>query len=71
MGVKPVVGLAYQFTVEALLAAARFISRAQQDCAALRIEAEGHASFAIRCGEPQLLHVGVAGAVKRIYAGTA
>jgi hypothetical protein len=71
MGVKPFVGLAYQFTVKSLLASARFISCYQQDALALRIESKGHTPFAVRCGKPQLLHVGVAGAVKRIYARAA
>jgi hypothetical protein len=70
VGVEPVVGLSYQFAVKSLLAAARLISRNQQDALALRIEGKGHAPFAIRCGKPQFFHIGVARAVERINAGT-
>ena len=69
MSVKTVIRFADQLAVEPFFADARFISRNQKHRLALRIEGKGHSPLAIACGEPQLLHVGVAGTVQRIDAG--
>ena len=71
MGVKALIGLAYQFAVEALLAAAGFVSRDEQNRSALGVEGKGQPPFTAGCAEPQLFHVRVAGAVECVNAGPA
>ena len=70
MCVKFVVRLCDELLIEPLLAAAGFVASDKEDCLALRVEGESHAPLTIRRAEAQLFHIGVAGIVQRMYAGT-
>src|ERR1039458_5705620 len=69
MSVETVICLADQLVVKPLFADSGFIPCNQEDRLALRIEGKGHSPLAIGRTEPQLLHIRVAGALKRIHAG--
>ncbi len=66
MSLETLVGLAYQFAVEALLAPTRFVSSYQQNRPASWVKSEGNSPFTI-CGvESQFLHVCMAGTLERV-----
>jgi hypothetical protein len=66
MALVPGIRFRDQTLVKPLLAHAGLAAGNEQDGNALRIEREGDAPFVVHRLEPQLLHVGVVGAIQRI-----
>jgi len=69
MCVEPIIRLADQVAVELLLASSRLFPGNQQNRFAFGVESECNAPFAVRCAEPQFLHVCVPRIVERVDAG--
>ena len=68
MVIETVIGLPYQFAVEALFAPTRFVARHEQNSPALGIKSESHSPFTISRAEAQFLHVRMAGPVECVSA---
>lgn len=66
MLVKPLVSFADQLAVKPLLAAARFVTRNEQDAPVFRIERESSTPDSVRGVKAQLLHVRAPGILERI-----
>ena len=71
MLIESFVGLCYELAIKSLLAAARLVSRDQQDRVAFPVEREGDAPDTACRVKAQLLHIRVARTVERIDAGPA
>jgi hypothetical protein len=71
MGIKTLIGLAYQFAVEAPLATARLVPGNQENRPAPGVKSESHTLFAVRGAESQFLHVGMPGTFESVHAGPA